>query len=68
MNSPPTKDDAPQDSAGAERSDLDAARALLAEDEQARMKACAAEIQEVLTKYGMSLEVTPSQIALVPQE
>ena len=49
-----------------EQGDLDAARALLAEEEKARMQACAAEIQEVLAKYGMTLEVPPPQIALVP--
>ena len=49
-----------------EPSDLDAARALLAEEEKARMQACAVEIQEVLAKYGMTLEVPPPQIALVP--
>lgn len=48
------------------QSDLDAARALLAEEEKARMQACTTEIQEVLAKYGMTLEVPPPQIALVP--
>ena len=42
------------------------ARRLVAEDEAARMQACAAEIQEVLARYGMSLEVTPPRIVLTP--
>lgn len=42
------------------------ARALLAADEQARMQACAAELEQVLAKHGMRLEVTPAQINIVP--
>ncbi|MGW2895846.1 hypothetical protein ACWDAO_14795 [Streptomyces sp. NPDC001212] len=42
------------------------ARRLVAEDEQQRMQACAAEVEQVLAKYGMRLDVTPAQITLVP--
>lgn len=42
------------------------ARALLAAEEQRRMQACAEEIQAVLTRYGMCLDVTQPQISLVP--
>lgn len=70
MSSPTTKNEASQTSADApEQADPVAeARRVLAEDEEARMQACAAKIQEVLVEYGMSLEVTPSQITLVPQK
>ena len=64
----PEEDAQPTPATGPEQSDLDAARALLAEEEKARMEACAAEIHQVLAKYGMRLEVTPAQIALVPQK
>lgn len=40
------------------------ARRLLAEDEGARMQACAAEIEQVLAKHGCRLEVTPARIVL----
>lgn len=40
------------------------ARRVLAEDTQARMQACAEEIQAVLAKHGMTLDVTPPQIVL----
>lgn len=53
-------------SAGAAPDPLLAARALIANDQQARMEACAAELQQVLNKHGMRLEVTPAQIAIVP--
>ena len=67
MHSRPLEEDAqPTPPATPEQSDLEAARALLAEEEKARMQACAVEIQEVLAKYGMTLEVPPPQIALVP--
>lgn len=56
----------PTSAAAPGQSDVDAARALLAQEEQARMQACAAEIQEVLAKYGLALEVPPPKIALVP--
>lgn len=42
------------------------ARRVLAEHEQARVQACASEIEAVLAKYGMSLDVTQPQITLVP--
>ncbi|MFK0151213.1 hypothetical protein ACIQVK_03910 [Streptomyces sp. NPDC090493] len=42
------------------------ARRLVAEDQAARMRACAEEIQAVLAKYGMQLDVTPPQISIVP--
>lgn len=49
-----------------ETSDLETARALIAEEEQHRMQACAAEIQQVLAKYGMRMDVTQPQIVLAP--
>ena len=49
-----------------EATDLEAARALLAQEEQRRTQACAEEIQAVLAKYGMTLEATPAQIVLAP--
>lgn len=45
---------------------VSSARALLAQEEQRRMEECAAEIQEVLARHGMKLEVSPVQIGLVP--
>jgi hypothetical protein len=51
-----------------EQKALDAARALLAEEERARMMACSAEIQDILDKYGLSLEVSAPQITLVPRK
>lgn len=42
------------------------ARRVLAEDTQARMQACAAEIEAVLRRHGMRLDVTPAQIVLTP--
>lgn len=42
------------------------ARRVVAQDEQARMQACAEEIQAVLAKHGMRLDVTPAQISIVP--
>lgn len=44
------------------------ARRVVAEDEQARMHACAEEISQVLAKHGMQLSVTPAQITIVPAE
>lgn len=69
MNGQPIEEEAqPVAAAGPGQSDLDAARALLAEEEKARMQACAAEIQEVLARYGMTLEVPPPQITLAPAQ
>ncbi|GAA2929947.1 hypothetical protein [Streptomyces enissocaesilis] len=42
------------------------ARRLIALDEQARMQACAAEIEQVLARHGMRLDVTPAQISIAP--
>lgn len=50
-----------------EAPELEAARALLAQEEQHRMETCAAEIQAVLERHGMRMEVTPAQIVLAPQ-
>jgi hypothetical protein len=44
------------------------ARRLLAEDEQQRMQACAAEIETVLDKYGLRLIVTPARATLTAKE
>lgn len=53
-------------SASAREDPLSAARALIEQEQQARMEACAAEVQQVLAKYGMRLDVAPAQISLVP--
>ena len=42
------------------------ARRVVAADEQARMQACAEEIQAVLAKHGMRLDVSQPQITSVP--
>lgn len=42
------------------------ARRLIADHEQARMQACAQEIEAVLARHGMRLDVTPAQISIVP--
>jgi hypothetical protein len=52
--------------ATSEPSALDAARALLAENDRIRMEACADEIRQVLAKYGMRLDIPPPQIVLTP--
>jgi hypothetical protein len=44
---------------------LASARALLAQDQSNRLEACAAELQEVLRRHGMRLDVIPARIALV---
>lgn len=67
MHSHHTDEGAPTASATQPASgDVEAARALLAEEEQQRMQACAAEIQEVLAKYGMQIQVSEPQIVLAP--
>lgn len=43
-----------------------AARALLAQEEQARVAACAEEINQVLERYGLRLAVEPAHVSLVP--
>lgn len=53
-------------SASAPKDPLAAARVLIAQEEQARMEACAAELQEVLAKHGMRLDVAPAQISIAP--
>jgi hypothetical protein len=45
---------------------LTEARRILAEDEDARMQSCAEEIQAVLAKHGMRLDVTPARITILP--
>lgn len=53
-------------SASSPEDPLAAARALIAQEQQARMEACAAEIQQVLDRHSMRLEVAPAQIVLHP--
>lgn len=55
-------------SASTAQDPLAEARRLLDEDEAARMQACAEDIQAVLAKHGMRLEVAPSQISIVPAQ
>ncbi|MFC1410416.1 hypothetical protein ACEZCY_14235 [Streptacidiphilus sp. N1-12] len=43
-----------------------AAQAVIAAYEQERVQACAQDIEAVLAKYGMRLEVLPAQITLAP--
>lgn len=45
-----------------------AAQRVIAEFEQAQAQACATELEAVLTRYGMRLEVSPAQITLVPAD
>jgi hypothetical protein len=49
-------------SAAPETLDLDAARDLVAQDLDRRMQECSAEIQQVLAKYGMQMNVIPEQV------
>lgn len=42
------------------------ARRLLAEDQQQRAEACAAEIETALAKHGMRLQISQPQISIVP--
>lgn len=46
---------------------LDAARTLLAEEEQRRMKACLADIEAALDRHGMSLDIEPARAVLRPR-
>lgn len=45
-----------------------AARALIADDEQQRMRACLADIEAALDKHGMSLHIEPARLTLVPKD
>lgn len=45
---------------------LDEARRLLAQDADARMKACQAEIEAVLARHGMRFQITQPQITITP--
>jgi hypothetical protein len=57
----------PELTGGGEAPDpIAAARALLAEDQRVRLEQCAAELQAVLDRYGMRLDVTPARVHLVP--
>lgn len=42
------------------------ARRLLAEDQQRRAEACNAEIEAVLAKHGMRLQISQPQISIIP--
>lgn len=43
-----------------------AARELLRDDEQKRMRACLAEIRAVCAKYRLSLDIEPARVVLRP--
>lgn len=43
------------------------ARRIVAEDEQRKTEECAAEIEQVLAKYGRKLVITQPQITIVPE-
>jgi hypothetical protein len=45
---------------------LAAARALIAEDEQRRMKACLADIKAACARHRMSLDIEPARVVLRP--
>ncbi len=42
------------------------ARALIAEDEQRRMKACLADIEAACARHRMSLDLEPARVVLRP--
>lgn len=44
------------------------AQAVIAAYEQSQAQECARELEAVLTKYGLRLEVSPAQITLVPAD
>ncbi|MDT0387806.1 hypothetical protein [Streptomyces dubilierae] len=44
------------------------ARRILDEDRQRRMQACLTELEAVLDKHGMRLEVEPARAILVPRD
>ncbi|MFJ4473215.1 hypothetical protein ACIP2X_37775 [Streptomyces sp. NPDC089424] len=70
MHSHHTDEGAPSASAptaNPEAVDEATARAVIAQAEQRRVQACAEELHAVLAKHGMSLEVTPAEIVLVPR-
>lgn len=46
---------------------LEEARKLLIEENRKKIISCQKEISDVLKKYGMTLQVTPSQIFISPQ-
>lgn len=50
--------------AAASQISLDDARRVLQAEQDAKLRACSAEIQAVLTRYGMRLDVTPAEIVL----
>lgn len=66
MHNHHTNEGAPSASIPEHDDPLTEARALIANDTQQRMQACAAEIHEVLQRHGMRLDVTPAQISIVP--
>jgi hypothetical protein len=45
---------------------LAAARALIADDEQLRMKACLADIEAACARHRMSLDIEPARVVLRP--
>lgn len=53
-------------SASAPEDPIATARRVIAEDERARVEACAAEIEQVLARHGMRLEVSPAHIVISP--
>jgi hypothetical protein len=42
------------------------ARRLLAEDQQRRLEACNAEIEQVLARHGMRLQISQPTVTIVP--
>lgn len=66
MHSNHTTEGAPSASIPEREDPLSAARTLIAQDAQQRMECCAAEIEQVLAKWGMRLETTPARVMLAP--
>lgn len=63
----PNPEQSTEGAAAASEDPIAAAKALLEQEQQARTQACAAELQAVLARHGMTLEVTPAQIVLAPR-
>lgn len=58
--------DEPEEDEEAYAQRVAAARHLLAEDEQRRMRACLADIEAACARHGMSLDLEPARLVLRP--
>ncbi len=59
---------AEQDEAAEKAARVAAARTLLDEDRKDRMAACLADIEAVLDKHGMNLDLEPARIIFTPRD